>query len=109
MAFGLSVIMELCLLGPAVGHEPIRFILPEFVSYLACLGEERWCVWETVDISVHQSSDPYEHVEYNVWAQRVLVGIMLAQRRRTWPIITSALGQCVLSGKWYARSKTSPA
>ena len=32
-------------------------------------------------------------------AQRVLVGIMLAQRRRRWPIITSALGQCiVLSG-----------
>ena len=26
---------------------------------------------------------------------------MLAQRRRRWPIITSALGQCiVLSGKW---------
>ena len=32
-------------------------------------------------------------------AQRVLVGIMLAQRRRRWPSITSALGQCsVLSG-----------
>ena len=29
----------------------------------------------------------------------VLVGIMLAQRRRRWPSITSALGQCiVLSG-----------
>ena len=26
---------------------------------------------------------------------------MLAQRRRRWPIITSALGQCImLSGKW---------
>ena len=32
-------------------------------------------------------------------AQRVLVEIMLAQRRRRWPTITSALGQCiVLSG-----------
>ena len=32
-------------------------------------------------------------------AQKVLVGIILAQRRRRWPIITSALGQCiVLSG-----------
>ena len=29
-------------------------------------------------------------------AQMVLVGIMLAQRRRRWPSITSALGQCIL-------------
>ena len=32
-------------------------------------------------------------------AYRVLIGIMLAQRRRPWPSITSVLGQCiVLSG-----------
>ena len=28
-------------------------------------------------------------------AQRVLVGIMLAQRRRRWPNIISQLGQCI--------------
>ena len=34
-----------------------------------------------------------------IGALRVLVGIMLAQRRRLWPSITSELGQCiVLSG-----------
>ena len=35
---------------------------------------------------------------------------MLAQCRRRWSIIISALGRSiVLSGKWYARSKASPA
>ena len=33
--------------------------------------------------------------------QRILVGILLAQRRRRWPSITSALGQCIVfSEKW---------
>ena len=31
---------------------PIKFILPEFVSYF---GKEGCCVWETIDIFVHQS------------------------------------------------------
>ena len=41
----------------------------------------------------------------------VLVGIMLAQRRRQWPSITSAIGQCiVLSGKciWRRVGKRHP-
>ena len=29
-------------------------------------------------------------------AERVLVEMMLAQRRRRWPVITSALGQCIV-------------
>ena len=66
-------------------------------------------------------NSPYDHVQYNVsdpyvkyfFLQQMyifttifvfkslkgLVRIMLAQRRRRWPSITSALGQCiVLSG-----------
>ena len=39
------------LLGPAVGQEPIKFILPEFVTYL---GKRAVLCVETVDISVHQ-------------------------------------------------------
>ena len=31
-----------------LGTETIKFILPEFVSYL---GKEGYCVWETVDVS----------------------------------------------------------
>ena len=35
------------------------------------------------------------------WILKGFGGIMFAQRQRRWPIITSALGQCiVLSGKW---------
>ena len=38
-------------------------------------------------------------ITFVVKSLKVLVGIMLAQRRRRWPSITSALGQCiVLSG-----------
>ena len=41
---------KLCL-GLAYGRYPIKFMLPEFLSYL---GKEGCCVWEAVDISVHQ-------------------------------------------------------
>ena len=46
--FILHVLLDL-----AVGQEPIKFILPQFVSYLGERGV--LCVCETVDISVHQS------------------------------------------------------
>ena len=46
------MVSQLTSLGPAVGQEHIKFILPEFVSYLGERGE--CCVWETVDISVQQ-------------------------------------------------------
>ena len=41
--------------GSVVGQEPIEFILPEFVSYLA--ERKRLTFLYTI---------PYEHVEYNV-------------------------------------------
>ena len=54
-------------------------------------------------------TSPYEHVELNnivIRAERVLVGIMLAQRRRRWPCITSALGQYImLSGVFWRRDQ----
>ena len=48
----MSVRNNTCIFRPAEGQEPIKFIAPEFVSYL---GEEEYRVWETVDISLKQS------------------------------------------------------
>ena len=47
------------LLGPTYGGYPIKFILPEFVSYLGergVCGKRFTCLY----------TSPYEHVQYNV-------------------------------------------
>ena len=47
----VSLTWVICLLGPAVGQEPIQFILPEFMSYLGGKG---------VPVLMNMSNIPFE-------------------------------------------------
>ena len=119
--FIYNSVISIFLLGPAYGRVCVLF------------REKKGAVAGKRSTFLYTS--PYEHVKYKVWgpyvkyfrllkvfrknipsrlnivirAKRVLVGIMLAQRRRQWPTITSTLCQCImLSGVSGARS-ASPA
>ena len=78
----------------------IMFILPEFVSYLGerggvlCVGNSwHFCT----PVLMNMSNITFQVLRLSIFifnkrAYRALVGIMLAQRRKRWPSITSALG-----------------
>ena len=97
-----SWIFEVFRLG-RIGQESIKFILPEFVSYLREIGvlcvESDWYFCTPVLMNLRIITFEVPRLSTLVFKNCVLVGIMLAQRRRRWPSISSGLGQCiVLSG-----------
>ena len=93
--------------------DPVRFILPESVSYLGergvlCVGNgSHFCTpvlmnmcnitFQVLRLGTFVFNKSSEKKIFTlISVVKSLVGIMLAKRRRRWPSMTSALGQCIV-------------